>query len=235
MARQSVAAFAPARMRQALRTLRDQYAPLRGDLALLRPQTARRFLAEKRSQRERAGGDAALDDRAWHARRFMSGMLSFAHEVQGQVALSRGVEPRSPLSDRRMLEFAVRMPVQAKLYAPWYKLLLRQSMAGILPEEVRWRRDIGGHPGWKFYEAMIARMPQCAPAMWNRSWVEGRLDRWVDAAGLRRAWHRYTHGGDYASGTQLFALVVLAQWIDTGFKGARPADIRPQFQARFAQ
>ncbi len=130
-------------------------------------------------------------------------MLSFAHEVYGQIALSRGVEPRSPLSDRRMLEFAIRMPVQAKLGAPWYKHLMRISMAGILPEAVRWRQDVGNHPGWKFHEQLIRALARDRPDIWNPGHIAQRAGplgrrgpRGAGLAALRtrcRPCHRYEH------------------------------------------
>ena len=122
------------------------------------------------------------NDQGAHARNFTTGLLSFAHEVNGQIALSMGVEPRSPFSDRRVIEFAIRMPLAAKLCVPWYKHLLRNCMAGILPEEVRWRSDIGNHPGWKFFERLIAEMAQNAPEIWNRPGADGTLSRWIDAS-----------------------------------------------------
>ena len=107
---------------------------------------------------------------------FTTGLLSFGHEVYGQIALSKGVEPRSPFSDRRMIEFAIQMPVEAKLARPWYKHLLRQGMKGILPEDVRWRTDIGGHPGWRFYERLIESSVQADRVIWNSEHISENVE-----------------------------------------------------------
>ena len=163
------------------------------------------------------------NDQGAHARNFTSGLLSFAHEVNGQIALSMGVEPRSPFSDRRVIEFAIRMPLAAKLCVPWYKHLMRNCMAGILPEDVRWRSDIGNHPGWKFFERLIAEMAQSAPEIWNRPSVDGTLAHWIDASMLNRASNEYLCGDDKSvGGSNLFELAILAQWLDAQSYARRP-------------
>src|SRR5262249_33138532 len=137
---------APTSLRRLYRICRDRGAlpwPLPkgtpGDLRdLLNRETRREFEASRMAKRRQAGRQGALDDdQHMHARTFTSGMLSFAHEVNAQNALSRGVEPRSPFSDRRLIEFAIQMPLEAKLAAPSYKHLLRLCMRGILPEGIR--------------------------------------------------------------------------------------------------
>ncbi len=196
------------------RKLRDKFGPLGNDLKLLHRHTARQLLAARRSERRLSEARFAPgDDQSGHARNFTSGLLSFAHEVNGQIALSNGVEPRSPFSDRRMIEFAIQMPIEAKLFAGWYKHVLRKSMKGVLPEAVRWRRDIGGHPGWKFYEQLIGEMAQSASAIWSMAHIASTLSKWVDNTNLIRARGAYEASAHYESGFNLFALAILSQWM----------------------
>ena len=148
-----------------------------------------------------------------HAQNFASGLLSFAHEVYGQMALSRGVEPRSPFSDRRMIEFAIRMPVKVKLFSTWYKHVLRKSMDGILPEAVRWRRDIGGHPGRMFYSQLISDMAHHAPDIWNLERSASILEKWVDRSSLDQEWRSYAQNADFSTGFNLYILAILARWL----------------------
>lgn len=155
------------------------------------------------------------NDQSIHAQIFTSGMISFAHEVNGQIALSKGVEPRSPFSDQRMVEFAIQMPVEAKLFAPWHKHVLRKSMEGILPEPVRWRCDTGGNPGWKFHEQFIQKMAQVSPDVWNSEHIISTLDGWIDRSKFVRLWNEYDTSGDYCAGFNLFTLAILSQWMIT--------------------
>jgi asparagine synthase (glutamine-hydrolysing) len=187
-----------------------------GDLMnFLHPEIACRFLETKLAKRQGlARGATKLTDQMGHARNFTTGLLSFAHEVNGQIALSNGVEPRSPFSDRRMIEFAVRMPLEAKFSSPWYKYLLRRSMAGVLPDEVRWRRDVGAHPRWSFVDNFVSEMTRCADEIWSESFLDARLRRWIDSAALLVQLRRYRQTKDYVAGNSIFLLAVLAQWLE---------------------
>jgi len=188
--------------------------------ARLMHRSVARCLVESRLAERRRRVDALppRTDASDHACSFTSGLLSYAHEINGQVALSSGVEPRSPFSDRRMIEFAVRMPREAKLAAGWYKWLLRTSMTNMLPEEVVWRRDVGMHPGGEFRGRLIAEIAAGAPEIWNRSDLESRLSPWVDVRKLRHAWRIHERTGDLELGLGLLSLVVSAHWMSARFE-----------------
>src|SRR5690606_16717808 len=51
-------------------------------------------------------------------------------------SLAAGVEVRSPLSDRRVIEFALSRPWWERSSGTETKVLLRQSMKGLLPDDV---------------------------------------------------------------------------------------------------
>lgn len=50
-----------------------------------------------------------------------------------------GIEPRHPFLDRRVIEFLIRVPPHLKFSGGYTKLLLREAMEGLLPDEVRLR------------------------------------------------------------------------------------------------
>jgi hypothetical protein len=116
------------------------------------------------------------------------------------------------------------MPLEAKLSAPWYKHLLRTSMAGILPEDVRWRGDIGGHPGWRFFEQLVSETARSAPEIWSRSHLDGKLNRWIDILKLSRTWNEYERSGDYCTGFNLLVLAILSQWLSDQFPSAHTVE-----------
>jgi asparagine synthase (glutamine-hydrolysing) len=184
------------------------------DIALLKSEIAAPWLSEKRLQRKLLDNSITAEgDSGGHSRYFTSGLLSFAHEVYGQIAFAFGVEPRSPFSDRRMVEFAIQMPMEAKLSAPWYKYLARIAMAGVLPEAVRWRRDLGNHPGWKAYANLATEIAGIAPESVDRSYLEGRLELWVKSESLAKALRE--RNLSYENGHRLFILFSLSRWLDT--------------------
>ena len=54
------------------------------------------------------------------------------------------IESRSPFLDYRLVEFAFSLPSRFKIRDGLGKWLIREGMAGMLPEEVRTRRDKQG-------------------------------------------------------------------------------------------
>ena len=167
--KESIAAMTPEPLRAKYRNLKRQYRLPDTDLSLLNRTNAKAWLAEKRAQAKILEASIKRGSaQSAHARNFTSGLISFAHEVYGQIAFASGVEPRSPFSDRRLVEFAIRLPAQMKLSAPWYKYLLRKATEDVLPEPVVWRNDLGNHPGWKAYEQII--MANAGRAWARLSW-----------------------------------------------------------------
>ena len=51
------------------------------------------------------------------------------------------LEARVPFLDYRLVEFLFTLPASYLIRDGWTKWLLRQAMAGTLPEKIRWRRD----------------------------------------------------------------------------------------------
>jgi asparagine synthase (glutamine-hydrolysing) len=150
-----------------------------GDLSEVPPQLARDYLDARRTPAYRAGAQTwQPNDQADHANRFTTGLNSFGHETYGPLAFACGVEPRSPYSDRRLIEFGIRMPLEAKLAIPWYKQLLRAGTGGLLPEATRWRRDIGSHPGWTYYDRLASHVPTRWTAEPNAASGSQGLQRW---------------------------------------------------------
>jgi len=56
------------------------------------------------------------------------------------------IEARVPFLDYRLVEFILKLPLDQKIRDGWTKLLLRNAMKGIIPEEIRLRRDKLGFP-----------------------------------------------------------------------------------------
>jgi asparagine synthase (glutamine-hydrolysing) len=204
MARKCLPYLGPRTARVAFRIHRQKRAELRDCLELLSLRIARHLISRKQPYRT----DKHLElsnDQLDHARDFTCGLLSFGHEDFGQIGLSRGVEPRSPFSDRRMIEFAIQMPIEAKLFAQWYKYLLRKSMEGVLPEGVRWRRNILGHPGWWFRAALMKNLRDTA--LYRNANLKN-IDGWVDL----RAFEKKKRGA-YENQHALFRARLLSYWL----------------------
>jgi hypothetical protein len=89
-------------------------------------------------------------------------------------------------------------------------------MAGILPPEVAWRRDVDGHPGWTFYSA-LCEQASSEPHLWSGRFVERKLGTWMHVDAFRRAQQRYAADSDHESGLRVLSLGVLARWLEARF------------------
>jgi asparagine synthase (glutamine-hydrolysing) len=98
--------------------------------------------------------------RASHAVRLDSAYMTAGIERYGRVAAVCGVENRSPLLDKRVVEFCLAMPWQQKVRNGWSKYALRELAKRVVPSTVALRNDYD-HLGWNFTRKMMAlRKPE---------------------------------------------------------------------------
>jgi asparagine synthase (glutamine-hydrolysing) len=184
----------------------------------MRPEVRARFLESKRQSLCNPRYPRPLkSDQAFHAFHFSAAMLSAGHEWEGELASTMGLEQRSPYSDQRMIEFGIRMPVQAKVAAPWYKPMLRSALAGILPPRVTWREDLGNHPGFQYQARLLTTVQQTRPELLRMDTIEKILGAWIDPQALRQTLGSALRPGSLTLGYNLLSLAFLAKWIDTRF------------------
>lgn len=183
------------------------------------PTDTRRFFTaaalrafEARRRAEQARQPVVSSSREAFAHRFLQGHISYAHERNNQMAAAAGISPISPLSDQRVVELMVSLPSQAKVAHGWYKLLLRQSMRGLMPKDIAWRTGYGEHPGQTCYPRFAAETLQhCADA--GPGAITSLLAPWVNAAVLPTAWDMATQQHHEESLHNVFTLFAVGQWV----------------------
>jgi asparagine synthase (glutamine-hydrolysing) len=90
------------------------------------------------------------------ARSITSTSLLVGRERYDRVAAALAIEPRDPFMDLRLTAFCLRLPGAQLQRDGWPKLILRRTMAGRLPDPVRWRRG-KEHLGWTFTHTLFSR------------------------------------------------------------------------------
>lgn len=75
---------------------------------------------------------------------FHHGILPSILRNFDRLSMASGVEIRSPLLDWRLVTFALALPDEARIGGGWTKRILRDADAGLLPDDVRLRRDKKG-------------------------------------------------------------------------------------------
>ncbi|MGQ0812307.1 MAG: asparagine synthase (glutamine-hydrolyzing) [Nitrospiraceae bacterium] len=88
-----------------------------------------------------------------------NGLRALLH-CEDRNAMAFGIETRLPFLDHRLVEFLLPLPNECKLRDGWTKVILRESMRGILPESVRLRADKMGFvtPEASWFKTVLREM-----------------------------------------------------------------------------
>jgi asparagine synthase (glutamine-hydrolysing) len=128
---------------------------------------------------------------ARHAAQVLLQDLPALLHYEDRSAMAFSVEARVPFLDHRLVEWLMSLPPELKLYRGVTKVVLRDAMAGILPEEVRVRTDKMG---------FVTPEDQWLRVTW-REQIEGMLDSsslksrpYWRAPGLKRLYQGYCEG-----------------------------------------
>jgi asparagine synthase (glutamine-hydrolysing) len=106
------------------------------DAGLLQPELLKRA-GPPASARHRPRATLLEERREGLLRTSLPALLRY--EDRNSMAFS--VEARTPFLDVRLVERALALPSSDLVRGGWTKAILREAMAGVLPEPVRWRRD----------------------------------------------------------------------------------------------
>ena len=110
-----------------------------------------------------------------------------ARERYDRVAGQFGVEPRDPFMDRRVWEFCLSLPDSQLQTNGWPKIIMRRSMAGIVPDDVRWRKG-KEHLGWTFTSKVMESWTNWPDVILeSRTMLRGRIrDELLDTKTFER-------------------------------------------------
>lgn len=147
---------------------------------LLNPDFAHLTSIEKRREINRAnnatGNDCSGETRA---RKMLHPRVIAGRERYDRIAGRLGIEPRDPFLDVRLLEHCLTIPVDRIKRDGWPKLILRRSMADLMPASLRWRTGRTHVGGW-----YIAACNPSDPVQLAEGLAE-RLKPYVDGTKIR--------------------------------------------------
>lgn len=141
------------------------------------------------------------------------GLRSFALTYTSSVG---PVAARHPYFDRRLVEFALAAPIERSVRPGYSRMLFRDAMVGVLPEQIRQRRSKGG-PSEAIYRALVRQWRWLGPMLRDPLVAQhGFVNRDEFTAALTRARHGLaSHEG------QLTSALALEFWLRS-LDGARP-------------
>jgi asparagine synthase (glutamine-hydrolysing) len=150
------------------------------------------------------------DAREDHCHSLLSGGLTHHLESTNKILARFSIEPRHPFFDRRLVEFCLVIPHVQKISNGWTRLVFRRAMAGILPEEIRWRvGKLDFRPAFNYAilnvdRALLARMfLDCSKA----------LESYVDRQALSRTYSDFLSDPLGQDPTYLFVALCLGLWL----------------------
>jgi len=124
--------------------------------SMISDQLAQRTQLAKRVREYRGQGGVELetDLRRLHVDRLEVPYLTAGIERYNRLAAIAGVEARSPLLDKRVVEFCLAMPWQQKWRDGWSKFALRFVLQRFAPFEIAWRPGWAevGFPFWDYWQ-----------------------------------------------------------------------------------
>lgn len=146
----------------------------------------------------------------WH---WMNSFILRGFAELGRFALEEGVQLGSPLADKRVVEFALRRPLEERAKGAETKRTLREAMRGILPDEVLAPRPhrTGTTDGFS-HKSMLREFPAHLNTLLE---APLRLEEMgiVDTQALRAAAEQYTDRRQVSLRVSLFYTYQAELWL----------------------
>ncbi len=141
------------------------------------------------------------------------------------MALEQGVELRSPLSDRRVIEFALSRPWWERSSGIETKRLLRTAMKGIIPDEVLAPRShrTGVTSGYS-HNAMLTVFPQLIERLKSSPLILEEMGI-VRSAPFYEAAKAYADGKDSGTRVGLFYTLQTELWLRSHRRNPQPESV----------
>ena len=136
-----------------------------------------------------------------------------AFQCLAGFALDAGVELRSPLYDRRVVEFACARPREERNDARETKRLLRAAMRGLLPDEVLAPRPTRTGITTAYSDRRMRSEFPLLLARHGKMQVLAELGI-VDPDAMRRGWEEYCRTGSTALKIPLFLTMHVELWLE---------------------
>lgn len=139
-----------------VRTLRQRHYTSRHSLAALQPDFAKTWRGCSVVESPWTNLQEHLIDQ------MQESSLPHLLRYEDRNSMAFGIEARAPYLDYRLVEFSFGEAAGWRIYDGWTKWVLREAMAGTVPNEIVWRRDKVGF--------------ETPEAAWLKAWVHSHPD-----------------------------------------------------------
>ena len=143
-----------------------------------------------------------------HLRDLTSPMNALTLEIMEGTAARAGVDLRHPFFDARLAELCLALPADQKLRDGWPRSILRRSLAGLVPDMVRWRSDKAVLGPTLAVRALTQAWPQVTELVRTGG---GSAAPYLDKGMLHRAYRDCSRAGEQAG--SLWDALLLGTWL----------------------
>jgi len=133
--------------------------------------------------------------------------IAGGRERYARLAAIFATEARDPFLDKRVVEYCTRLPGHTRMKDGWNKMILRETMADRLPEEVC-RAHRKPHLGWLFNQAITEIAANRGRI--DLPGLQATLGDFVDTVDLAYEWRRFSEG-QYSE--RIHSAHVLSVWL----------------------
>lgn len=192
------------------RKFRGRQQPANVDAEILNHDFARRSdIAQRIRELQDHGSSVAYTARRSHFNGLNFGLHPYVLELADKTAAAFSLEPRYPFYDRRLMEFCLAMPSEQKLSHGWTRAVLRRAMAGVLPSEVRLRRDKANLDS-NFRIKLFERDRELITNIYETK----DMKKYVDAKVFEGAYKRYlSQPSNSKDALTIYGVVALSLWL----------------------
>jgi asparagine synthase (glutamine-hydrolysing) len=179
------------------------------DASLISPEFAKRVDIEDRfdRMRETFAGTRSKDPAIERVCKIRPN-LTAGRERYARIAASACIETRDPFTDQRVVDLCSCLPDRQLARDGWRKFLLRNAMAGRLPDAVRWGRG-KPHIGAIYNRTFLKQEKYVGRLTFDR--LLTGLNGYTDAAALHGAWQEFDAGGPAES---IHKAYILLLWLE---------------------
>jgi asparagine synthase (glutamine-hydrolysing) len=207
--RQALRPLTPAKVRRTWRFLSGRGERPWGRDTFINPDFARRIRLKERFhslQEYRLGppGNSRLSH--WHEVTW--GGIIHQVESMNKGAARFGIELRHPFRDRRLMEFCLALPPEQKLQNGLNRMVMRRSMAGIVPDEIVCRGDKVNFRPSVSYSLLQLEQEKAKEAI-----LGSAIPEYIDVHALGEAFLRLRNNPSAVNLNRMLYAVSLGQWL----------------------
>lgn len=162
------------------------------------------------SESGKVNGPSSPSRNAAHVASVFNRSFTDSIEILELAAARRGLEIRFPFFDRRLIEYALSLPEEAKLQGRWTRVVLREAISKIVPDTVRLRTE-----KFDFTSHLARGILQSKDRTLNSLTEAGQISGLLNTDFIKKALLSLNKSGPHSSNSDVILVwrsILLSKW-----------------------